>query len=50
MNLTLPDEHIAHGTARELHKKHSGLEKKGEFVIVIEGHGNDPAQRMRKGR
>ncbi len=36
-NLTLPDEEIFHGTARELYDRISGKGLKGEFVVVIEG-------------
>ena len=42
-NLTMPDEQMFYGTAAELYKRFSGKEMKGEFVIVIEGRGNDPA-------
>ncbi len=36
-NLTLPDEQIFRGTAKELHDRLSGKKFKGEFVLVIEG-------------
>ncbi len=36
-NLTLSDEEIFHGTAPQLYKQLSQQEKKGEFVIVMEG-------------
>ena len=36
-NLTLPDEEIFHGTAPKLSAQCEKEEKKGEFVIVIEG-------------
>lgn len=35
-NLTLPDEEIFYGTAPQLFEKLSKLQKKGEFVVVIE--------------
>jgi 16S rRNA (cytidine1402-2'-O)-methyltransferase len=35
-DLTLPDEEIFHGTAPQLYEKLTKLEKKGEFVVVIE--------------
>lgn len=35
-DLTLPDEEIFHGTAPQLFEKLTKLEKKGEFVVVIE--------------
>ena len=38
-DLTLPTEEIIRGTAPELYRQFSKNEKKGEFVIVIEGHG-----------
>jgi len=34
--LTLPDEEIFHGTAPQLVEKLTKLDKKGEFVVVIE--------------
>ena len=36
-NLTMKDEEIFYGTTGELNKKFSNEQKKGEFVIVIEG-------------
>lgn len=44
-NLTMPDEEILYGTARELNSVMSGKEKKGEYVIVIEGRYLDRARR-----
>lgn len=38
-NLTLPDEEIFHGTAPELAAQFEKEERKGEFVVVIEGRG-----------
>jgi 16S rRNA (cytidine1402-2'-O)-methyltransferase len=38
-NLTLPDEAIFHGTAPELASRFEKEERKGEFVVVIEGKG-----------
>ena len=35
-DLTLPDEEIFHGTAPQLFEKLTKLDKKGEFVVVIE--------------
>lgn len=35
-DLTLPDEEIFHGTAPQLFEKLTKLDKKGEFVLVIE--------------
>lgn len=35
-DLTLPDEEIFHGTAPQLLEKLTKLDKKGEFVVVIE--------------
>jgi 16S rRNA (cytidine1402-2'-O)-methyltransferase len=35
-DLTLPDEEIFHGTAPQLVEKLTKLDKKGEFVVVIE--------------
>lgn len=35
-DLTLPDEEILHGTAPQLFEKLTKLDKKGEFVVVIE--------------
>jgi 16S rRNA (cytidine1402-2'-O)-methyltransferase len=40
-NLTMPDEAIYHGTAAALHRQVASREKKGEFVIVIEGRMRD---------
>lgn len=36
-NLTMPDEQIIRGTAKELYARVSGSGLKGEFVVVIEG-------------
>ncbi len=36
-NLTMPDERIVRGTAKELYERVSGSGMKGEFVVVIEG-------------
>lgn len=36
-DLTLPTEEIFHGTAPQLHQQFSKAEKKGEFVVVLEG-------------
>ena len=36
-NLTMPDEEFFYGTPVELHKRFSSKERKGEFVIVIDG-------------
>jgi 16S rRNA (cytidine1402-2'-O)-methyltransferase len=36
-DLTLPDEEIFHGTAQQLLQQFSKEERKGEFVIVVEG-------------
>lgn len=38
-NLTLPDEVIFHGTAPDLASRFEKEERKGEFVVVIEGKG-----------
>jgi 16S rRNA (cytidine1402-2'-O)-methyltransferase len=38
-DLTLPTEQIFHGTAPELYKQFSKEERKGEFVVLIEGIG-----------
>jgi len=38
-NLTLPDEEIFHGTAPDLAARFEKEERKGEFVVVIEGRG-----------
>jgi 16S rRNA (cytidine1402-2'-O)-methyltransferase len=35
-DLTLPDEEIFHGTAPQLYQQFTRLDKKGEFVLVIE--------------
>ncbi len=43
-NLTLPDERIFHGTARELYRDLGPKDLKGEFVIVVEGHGHEPGR------
>ena len=40
-NLTMPDEEMFYGTAIELHAKFAAKEKKGEFVIVIDGRSRD---------
>ena len=40
-NLTMPDEEMFHGTAVELHAKFAARERKGEFVVVIEGRLRD---------
>ncbi|MBI4535331.1 MAG: 16S rRNA (cytidine(1402)-2'-O)-methyltransferase [Ignavibacteriae bacterium] len=40
-DLTLPDEQMFYGTAEELYRQFSQKERKGEFVIVIEGKGRD---------
>jgi 16S rRNA (cytidine1402-2'-O)-methyltransferase len=37
-DLTLPTEAIFHGTAPELYKQFAKEERKGEFVLLIEGH------------
>jgi 16S rRNA (cytidine1402-2'-O)-methyltransferase len=37
-NLTLPDEEIFHGTAPILFDRFSKIEKKGEYVIIIESN------------
>jgi len=37
-NLTMPDEEMFYGTAVELNEMFGGKERKGEFVIVIEGY------------
>ena len=36
-DLTLPTEEIFHGSAPELHKRFSKEERKGEFVVLLEG-------------
>ncbi|HCA80906.1 MAG TPA: 16S rRNA (cytidine(1402)-2'-O)-methyltransferase [Bacteroidetes bacterium] len=38
-DLTLPTEQILHGTAPELHKLFAKEERKGEFVVLLEGTG-----------
>jgi 16S rRNA (cytidine1402-2'-O)-methyltransferase len=38
-DLTMPTEEIFHGTAQSLFQRFSREEKKGEFVVVIEGQG-----------
>ena len=38
-DLTLPTEQILHGTAPELHKQFAKEERKGEFVVLLEGTG-----------
>ncbi len=38
--LTLPDEEIFHGTAPDLYERLTRLNKKGEFVIIIESAKN----------
>jgi 16S rRNA (cytidine1402-2'-O)-methyltransferase len=38
-NLTLPDEEIYRGTAADVHRQVSARQKKGEFVLVIQGRG-----------
>jgi len=40
-NLTLPDEQMFYGTAVDLHRQFSAKERKGEFVIVVEGRMRD---------
>lgn len=39
LDLTLPTEEIMRGTGPELYRRLSRDEKKGEFVVVIEGQG-----------
>jgi 16S rRNA (cytidine1402-2'-O)-methyltransferase len=46
-NLTLPDEQMFYGTAVDLHRQFSAKERKGEFVIVVEGRGRDAGDRKR---
>jgi len=41
-DLTLPDEEICHGTAVTLAAEFERAEKKGEFVIIIEGSNPQP--------
>ena len=38
-DLTLPTEEIFHGSAPELYKRFSKEERKGEFVVLLEGLG-----------
>ena len=38
-NLTLPDEEIFRGGAAEVYKRLAAMQKKGEFVLVIQGRG-----------
>lgn len=38
-DLTMPSEEIVHGTAQSLFQTFSKKERKGEFVVVIEGQG-----------
>lgn len=38
-DLTLPTEQIFHGTAPELYKRFAKEERKGEFVVLLEGTG-----------
>ena len=40
-DLTMPHEEFFYGTATELHKRFTSKERKGEFVIVIEGRSRD---------
>jgi 16S rRNA (cytidine1402-2'-O)-methyltransferase len=40
-NLTMPDEEIYHGFATELYARLSKIDKKGEFVVIIESR-NQP--------
>jgi 16S rRNA (cytidine1402-2'-O)-methyltransferase len=44
-NLTMPDEEIMHGTPRSLFTSLLGKERKGEFVIVIEGRFIEPRRK-----
>lgn len=46
-NLTLPDEHMFYGTAVDLYRQLSAKERKGEFVIVVEGRVRDADGRKR---
>jgi 16S rRNA (cytidine1402-2'-O)-methyltransferase len=41
-NLTLPDESFFRGTAADVARRLSQDQRKGEFVIVIEGKGGSP--------
>ncbi len=40
-NLTMPDEQMFYGTAAELLQQFSAKERKGEFVIVVEGKNRE---------
>jgi 16S rRNA (cytidine1402-2'-O)-methyltransferase len=40
-DLTMPNEEFFYGTPVELHKRFSAKERKGEFVIVIDGRSRD---------
>jgi 16S rRNA (cytidine1402-2'-O)-methyltransferase len=40
-NLTMPDEQMFYGTAAELLQQFSARERKGEFVIVVEGKNRE---------
>lgn len=44
-NLTMADEEIFHGTATGLFRQLSAVQKKGEFVVIIEGRSLDPSVR-----
>jgi 16S rRNA (cytidine1402-2'-O)-methyltransferase len=44
-NLTMPDEKIYRGSAKELHQLFEKKEIKGEFVIVVEGAGSGKEKR-----
>lgn len=44
-NLTMPDEEILRGTPRSLFSNLAGKERKGEFVIVLEGRLLEPRKR-----
>lgn len=46
-NLTLPDEEMFYGTAVELYDRFQANERKGEFVIVIEGRNTDAGTKVR---
>lgn len=46
-NLTLPDEEMFYGSAVELHQRFQANERKGEFVIVIEGRNTDAGTKIR---
>lgn len=41
-NLTMPDEHVFHGTAADLQRQLGSKDLKGEYVIVIDGRGYEP--------